>query len=600
MQRISPSRILTSLFTKSAHNMFKRFLVFLLLLATTLGMTGVADAAVMQSNSLGQNLFTYSEDFTQAIWQKNAATAVLNALRAPNGTMTAEKLVESAGSNSHLFYRSSPSTVANPTFSVYAKAGERNYFQIADVNAGAMGVFVVDLNTGTITQNSINLPASVIPAGNGWYRIAVRIATPSITTISIGASDSSSASGVYGDVYVGDGTSGLYLWGAQWVLGSKPGSYNRTVASALNSTFVPAGATQSNQLGQNLHRASEQFDDAAWTKRGTATATPNQIANPMNGEKTADLITGFGVYAANDIYTRDYGNVLGQPGYPYTFSVWLKRVSTTGVVTIKSAFEAPFGNLTVNLSSIGDGWVRIYPGAPGVTVTNPFILNTVGQGGIAMFASSGAPLSFYLWGAQETLGTKPGAYNRTGSSLVGSSYTPSGATQSNQLGQNLLPNSDPSALGQVAVKDQVTVAPFSWSGGPGLTNAISFGTTSTDRYAYQQFNVTTGTQLTVSFYVQMDDGTAPIVNNISAPADFIPVWQASTLAGTATWVSGKTYRVQATAVSTLTGLTNFGVVKFTTNSAKTFKVSGYQLTVGSKPGAYNPTKASAINSTYIP
>ena len=47
------------------------------------------------------NLFTYSEQFDNASWVKERITITTNATTAPNGTLTADKIVEDTTTNSH-------------------------------------------------------------------------------------------------------------------------------------------------------------------------------------------------------------------------------------------------------------------------------------------------------------------------------------------------------------------------------------------------------------------------------------------------------------------------------------------------------------------
>ena len=129
---------------------------------------------------------------------------------------------------------------------------------------------------------------------------------------------------------------------------------------------------------------------------------------------------------------------------------------------------------------------------------------------------------------------------------------------------------------------------FSWDLGSVLENAIVFGDNSTTRYAYYSSTVSSGTVYSLSFFIKMDDNSVPI------PAtDFLLV-----LAGTAI-VSGYTinnygsnvYRVSVTGTAGASNTAN-GILKIASHSTKTFKITGFQIEVGSYATSYIPTYGS--------
>jgi hypothetical protein len=156
------------------------------------------------------NLLTKTEQFDDAAWTKTRSSVVANTIAAPDGTLTADKLVEDTSTGSHLVLRTN---IVTPTIgqvftgSVYVRAAERSSVRL-HVAGSAGNVCIVNLVDGTVTTTT-GSPV-VASAGNGWWRISLSYTAPSESKIyfeidtAIGTATS----------YTGDGTSGIYIWGA--------------------------------------------------------------------------------------------------------------------------------------------------------------------------------------------------------------------------------------------------------------------------------------------------------------------------------------------------------------------------------------------------
>jgi hypothetical protein len=220
---------------------------------------GNLNTTALQTFVGSENYVYYSQDFTQSgvtAWTKTETTITANAGIAPDGTNTANNCVIAANSNVKAIYQPLTSvSTRDYVFSIYAKANQYNYAQLLAIRDSTNRYsIIVDLTTGLITQtNTAGTPnfvnSSVTPVGNGWYRISITLNinlgfnyfafSPSpVANPTLNASlDMLSA---------GNGTSGVFFWGAQLNYFSlKPYQVTTTAHRVLCSGFVTTWYDQS-------------------------------------------------------------------------------------------------------------------------------------------------------------------------------------------------------------------------------------------------------------------------------------------------------------------------------------------------------------------
>lgn len=179
------------------------------------------------------NLCLQSQTFDNATWTKTRSSISANAIAAPDGTTTADKLVEDSSSGTHPCEQAI--TIANTTAytaSVYLKAGERTWARLLFFDGSASFIAYLNLATGAIGTTSGALTSVVQTLAGGWYRIS--ITATSTNTSAIFRVDPASADNT--NSYQGDGASGIYLWNAQLEASSFPSSpIVTTTASATRA-----------------------------------------------------------------------------------------------------------------------------------------------------------------------------------------------------------------------------------------------------------------------------------------------------------------------------------------------------------------------------
>jgi hypothetical protein len=176
------------------------------------------------------NLFLRSEEFNDGYWLKSNSSVVVNQIISPNGTLTADKLNDSVSNTTHVLFKQSPITGTNQTvtLSVFAKAGEYNFCSLSDNTTGKAAF---NLTTGVNTYSDAGITANnSVYYGDGWWRLSITFTVTTARGCTINIQKDGTSDGL---TFIGTGTSGIYIWGAQLEAGANATSYIPTVASAV-------------------------------------------------------------------------------------------------------------------------------------------------------------------------------------------------------------------------------------------------------------------------------------------------------------------------------------------------------------------------------
>jgi hypothetical protein len=445
---------------------------------TTATVTRAADVASITGSNFGvtrTNLLVRSEEFETG-WTKVNSSIGTNVVTAPNGSLTADKLIENTANTTHVVYAGSLALTAGQPYvvSVYLKAAERTFASIGSVTSG-LGTGI-NLSTGVLDDVKVAgwtnaATRSVANIGNGWYRVTVVI--PSATgnnslfdSIRIFTNNGTTT------VYTGDGTSGIYVWGAQLEVGSAATPYIQSpsvfTSRASSGTYVGGnGLIQTATTNEarydhdpvsliskgllledartNLALDSEDFSAATWTL-GAVTVTANAAVSPT-GATTADslletattaehILYATATYtfttATQSIYVKPNGRTNVALRFYYGINDWVGRVFSltgSGSVTQSSAGSSSgFSAVSGSIADAGNGWYRIsmtvtqpsrptFTSSPNLCTSSTPTLDLQGNG--AEVYAGDVTKGVYVWGAQlETASTASSYIPTTGSTVT--------------------------------------------------------------------------------------------------------------------------------------------------------------------------------------
>ncbi len=276
------------------------------------------------------NFLTYSEQFANAAWQPQLLSISSNAVIAPDGTLTADKLTMNAVTNDDFYLYQVYSGWTNATTYTqtwYVKPAGINWVQVTgDTGTAATNFRNINISTGALGNG--NYAAGSVTAtsvGNGWYRISV-----TETATSTSASGRFILALITSDVSTrlanvnGDGYSGIYIWGAQLEAGAFATSYIQTVAAQVTRSADAASMT-----GTNF---------SSWFNQSEGTFYAQFVPAVSDYGSNKNIFMATDNTSANFIGLR-YGSTGSQPVFAATASSAVQANIASGVMTAGTAYK---------------------------------------------------------------------------------------------------------------------------------------------------------------------------------------------------------------------------------------------------------------------
>lgn len=304
------------------------------------------------------NLLIQSNQFDDPAWFKSGATITPNAALAPDGTMSMNRVVEATGSSTKTAGQQTIPAVAGSVYTFGVTAEEdptsaKRYLVLLCVGAfGSNTRATFDLATGTfVAANSPTAVRMTRDPGKGWRcSITVTATTTASAIFSVRVSNVPSDNLA---AFVGDGTSGLFVWGGQTEVGVSPTSYIPTtsaqVTRAADRLSIPATA--------------DWFNPLEWSVFVSGDVAPD----PTGSQVIVDVGPA-GPFGATAYLSRSSASYQLAPATaPVNVSVPVASVATTylaafgikknnaqlavlGVLgTVDTSCEPPVGNMAVRL-----------------------------------------------------------------------------------------------------------------------------------------------------------------------------------------------------------------------------------------------------------
>jgi hypothetical protein len=293
--------------------------------------------------ALGNNIFTFPQDFDNAAWTKNAGTIEAKAEIAPDGTLSADKYIGNTTSTFHFVRQTiTVSSGIDYVFSAYVKAAGYS-FVFLNIGDSTNKWTWFDLENGTVETNTVANTATITDVGNGWYRVSISRA-PNLSSVQFSISPVPSDGT---QQYAGDGESGIFIWGAQLEVGSTATEYFPTNIGEPRFDWASTDSTgagtiadpriiplRANPTSNGILIEEARTNRLLWNRDATQT---QWVKTNITATKDQTGIDGVANAASSLTATDDNGTCIQTitlAAGNRTGSVYLKRLTGTGLIQV--------------------------------------------------------------------------------------------------------------------------------------------------------------------------------------------------------------------------------------------------------------------------
>jgi hypothetical protein len=392
-----------------------------------------------------ENLLLQSQTFDNASWVKANVTITANATAAPDGTTTADSMLENTATSGHNVTQTVTTVNGSTyTFSAFVKNNGRSFcaLYIGGVNQGKFFDITAG-GGGSVGGDLIGTPtsAALTYMGNDWYRVSITVVGTASSAAQIYACDT-----ISNFTYAGDVTKGLFVWGAQLEQRSAATAYTPTTTQPITN-YIPVLLTAASGVPRfdhnpisgeslgflveeqrtNLLLQSQTFN-TTWTTSAASLIASANIA--PDGTQTAFALIPT---------TSSAAHFVTQTGTPvavtHTISCYAKYNGYRYFQIIAAATDQQYVNFDLlggtitasgsavsasSMTSVGNGWYRcsITVALGSSTLTRFLIVPAANSVWIASGLTGDGYSGVFIWGAQVEAGSFATSYIATVASQV--------------------------------------------------------------------------------------------------------------------------------------------------------------------------------------
>jgi len=362
---------------------------------TLIALVDTITSGRLGASAAGSSVYIWGAQLVQGSvagdYRMTEATAMPVFYPVYNEEITAQKLVATTTNGVHSATQTfTPSSGVTYTTSYYVKKGEYNWCAIELGGTSLISSAYFDLENGVV-GTLVNAPtASITSIGDGWYRCSIT-KTSTGTVSSYSAIFACSANNVAS--FAGNGSSGIYIGGAQLVQGAVAGDYCKTDGIAVAVAYPNYnGAISAQKLIEDTAN-TEHLIYSSTLLSATGYSNSIYVKADTRSKVRVGLATGGFAYGASVIADLSNG----------TLSAITQYGGHTGATASIAPASNDFYRVTITITA-----------TPNTFVSSLSLVTGTSTVGYAGDGTSGV----YISDAQLEVGSSSTAYQTVGSNAV--------------------------------------------------------------------------------------------------------------------------------------------------------------------------------------